>query len=53
MNAEASISTAKTFDKMLPGKKIWVTEWACQNYGGAKGQRSQSDVNNFPGLPRW
>jgi len=47
MNADAFISTAKHFHTMFPTKKIWVTEWACQNYGGAKGQCSQTDVNNF------
>jgi len=28
------------------GKKIWVTEFACQNFGGG-GQCSDSDVRNF------
>ena len=47
MDADAFISTAENFHKMFPGKEIWVTEWACQNYGGASGQCSLSDIKAF------
>ncbi|KAG9049586.1 hypothetical protein FS837_009786 [Tulasnella sp. UAMH 9824] len=48
MDPDDFISTIKSLHSQFPGKPIWVTEWACQNYGSNQDKQcSLSTIKSF------
>lgn len=48
MDPDDFISTIEGIHKTYPNYKIWVTEWACQNYGSNQDQQcSLGTIQNF------